>query len=195
MQTMARQNWGIGTSESHTAIMRNAALADLAALARSYDWSAHPEPVLGWVMAQTCIDLGNAVTVFFGGEPERFNYLSKREVPRCYVPGARLLDNICLRINCGFYLPDAQGDAARMVRLANWTAAQKADRGQGTSGRWVLDEDIVARLAAGGVCPHPAKRIRPAPQGAMLHVRLRALLVPRAVGGMRPAPCRPGERG
>lgn len=146
MQDASRRNWAIGTAEAHIEVMRAAAPTGLSELARSYDWAAHAEPVLGWVMAQKCVDLGTAVTVFFHGEPERFNYLSKRSVPRCHAPDVRLLDNICLRINSGFYLPVPEGMPEDAARLDNWLAAQRADRAEGARGRWVLDEQILARI-------------------------------------------------
>lgn len=191
MHITARQNWRIGTAESHVAVMRNADRRDLAALAHSYDWSAHPETVLGWVMAQKCIDLGMAIGVFFDGGPERFNYLPKRAVPRCYGPGARALDNICLRINSGFYLPCVEGDSVDFVRLSNWLAAQRADRAEGACGRWVLDEAIVARLDDGAARQRASAReevsaasvteavsAAPVPQAATWHDRLRAMALP-----------------
>ncbi|WP_113912248.1 hypothetical protein [Roseovarius dicentrarchi] len=186
MQTTLRRNWQTGTADSHIAIMRSAPRSDLVTLARSYDWAAHPEPVLGWVMAQKDIALDSALAVFFDGDPERFNYLSKRAVPRCHAAGVRLLDNICLRINCGFYLPGAHPVSADMARLNNWIAAQKADRAEGACGRWVLDEAIVARLSAAGV---PARPRDPAPRASGWIDRVRALLMPGGAAGIGGAAC------
>ncbi len=146
MHMPIRQDWTQGGAEAHLEVMRRARRTDLAGLARSYDWDASPEPVLGWVMAQRRIDLSAALAVFLRGAPERFNYMPKRDVPKEHVPTTRLLDNICLRINSGFYLPGAPAAAADMPRLENWIAAQKADRTEGCGGRWVLDEAILATV-------------------------------------------------
>jgi hypothetical protein len=128
-------------------VMRRAAPCDLPALARGYNWAAqHPEPVLGWVMAQRHIDLATALAVFLRGAPERFNYMPKRDVSAAYVAEARLLDNICLRVNSGFYLPREGACAHDMPRLSCWIAAQAADRVEGASGRWVLDETILSAV-------------------------------------------------
>ncbi|MFX0540631.1 hypothetical protein ACEWPM_002715 [Roseovarius sp. S4756] len=146
MHMPIRQDWTQGSAAAHLEIMRRARRGDLIRLARSYDWTAHPEAVLGWIMAQRRIDLGTALAVFLRGEPERFNYMPKRDVAEAHQPAARLLDNICLRINSGFYLPTAPVAGADKARLIRWIEAQQADRTEGTNGRWVLDEQIVSAV-------------------------------------------------
>ncbi|MFX0545712.1 hypothetical protein ACEWPL_009220 [Roseovarius sp. S1116L3] len=141
-----RQDWTQGSAAAHLKIMRRARRGDLIRLARSYDWEAHPEVVLGWIMAQRRIDLGAALTVFLRGEPERFNYMPKRDVAEAHQPAARLLDNICLRINSGFYLPGGPVSRAEKRRLIRWIEAQQADRAEGKNGRWVLDEEILSAI-------------------------------------------------
>ena len=141
-----KSQWAEGSVDDHLNIVRATAPSDLPQLALEYDWHAYPEPVLGWVMAQKSIELSTAIAVFQRGDPERFNYLHKRELPAEFQAQARLLDNICLRVNCGFYLPGAgvgAGAGAAGVdlrRMRNWLWAQQDDRAQGQSGRWVLDE-------------------------------------------------------
>jgi hypothetical protein len=108
-----------------------------------YDWSQHPESVLGWAMAQRDIDLGTALTVFFNGGPARFNYMPKSHVPTDYRGVARVLDNICLRVNSGFYLVyPGQGERCQAT-LSKWLTYQEADRDEGRRGRWILDERIL----------------------------------------------------
>ncbi|MCZ4351107.1 hypothetical protein O4H61_01125 [Roseovarius aestuarii] len=144
--TPKARDWSEGSVEEHLDIVRRAASHELPALAVSYDWEAYPEPVLGWVMAQKTIDLGTAVAVFQKGMPERFNYIHKRSVPYAFRATARLLDNICLRMNCGFYLPQPVGVALDDAALAHWMDAQRSDRETGACGRWVLDETILSSL-------------------------------------------------
>lgn len=139
-------DWADGCAQTHLRAFRAAPARDLPALALSYDWAAHPEPVLGWVMAQKSIDLGTAVTLFFEGGPQRFNYMQKRDVPKAFHATARLLDNMCLRMNCGFYLARPGGTLVEGPHLDSWMATQKQDRVQGACGRWVLDEGIIASL-------------------------------------------------
>ncbi len=139
-------DWTDGTPDEHLEIARHAADDDLRALARLYDWQLHPETVLGWVMAQRAVDLGSALTCFFNGEPERFNYLAKRDVPERHLGIARTLDNICLRVNSGFYLALPEMGVDQKKRLQNWLTYQKADRQERRRGRWILDESILDAL-------------------------------------------------
>lgn len=145
-------NFNGGTVEQHLDFARQADQESLRALARRYDWLMFPEPVLGWIMAQKSIDLGTALTVFFNGDPTRFNYIPKRDVPQEYRGYLRVLDLICLRINSGFYLVWPESDVAQTDMLANWLNGQRADREEGRSGRFVLDEAIVDMLTKKELC-------------------------------------------
>lgn len=139
-------DWSTGTDQEHLAQARKVRREDLPRLAREYDWSMHPETVLGWVMAQKGIDLGAALDVFFKGEPERFNYMRKTDVPQEFRGAARVLDNICLRVNSGFYLAYPNQDIAARKRVARWLKFQQVDRDEGRRGRWILDERILGTL-------------------------------------------------
>ncbi|ARE81856.1 hypothetical protein ACLGGT_18045 [Roseovarius sp. MS2] len=108
-----------------------------------YDWALAPEPVLGWAMAQRGIDLCTALSVFFNGDPGRFNYMPKPHVPEPYRGVARVLDNICLRVNSGFYLIYPGKLPCCQHRLSKWLCYQQADRDEGRRGRWMLDERIL----------------------------------------------------
>nr|WP_309501866.1 hypothetical protein [uncultured Roseovarius sp.] len=149
MYAWNRRDWARLDQAAHLEMARTAPAEKLGDLARHYDWDLFPEPVLGWIMSQKGIDLASAIAAFFNGTPERFNHLHKRDVPETFQPAARTLDNICLRLNCGFYttvpaLPDVD-----TPRLAQWMASQQADRKRGVCGRWVLDENIIAPLLDG----------------------------------------------
>jgi hypothetical protein len=165
MHSFDRFDWSRGSAEAHLAMARRGTENQVRALARRYDWSMYPETVLGWIMAQKFIDLGTALTAFLNGEPERFNYLPKRDVPDTYRGAARVLDNICLRVNSGFYLASAEHDVSGHGRIARWLEYQAADREEGRRGRWILDEEIVAvltddRLRAEAPPERPAEAAR-----------------------------------
>ena len=87
-----------------------------------------------------------ALTVFLNGEPERFNYMPKRDVPDGYRGVVRLLDNICRRVNSGFYLADPNSPMSDRKRVTKWLAYQADDRCEGSVGRWQLDERILEPL-------------------------------------------------
>ncbi|WP_300547050.1 hypothetical protein [Roseovarius sp.] len=151
MPTPDTFNWATSSDADHLREARSLSPQDLCGLIRTYDWSHYPEPVLGWAMAQKGIDLCSALTAFFNGEPERFNYMPKRHVPDTHRGAARLLDNICVRINSGFYLvypghePDSRG------KLLKWLEFQNTDRNEGRCGRWILDERILEPMLKDGL--------------------------------------------
>ena len=113
---------------------------------RKYDWKGDPQLVLGWVMAQKYMDLGTALTVFLNAQPQRLNYLSKRDLPMDLRGIALVLDTICLRVNSGFYLVWPDQDVDDRDRIGRWLDNQALDRKEGRQGRYLLDERIVATL-------------------------------------------------
>lgn len=146
MQDFEDFDWHQGTAEEHLAMARLGTAQQLCDLARNYSWWQHPEKVLGWIMAQKGIDLGTALMVFLNGEPERFNYMPKSDVPEGYRGVVRLLDNICRRINSGFYLADPMSPVPDRRRINTWLSYQVADRAEGHLGRWQLEETILEPL-------------------------------------------------
>ena len=151
------------------------------------DWSEVPCQGLGRAMARRDVDLATALCVFFRGAPERFNYLPKPHVPEGYRAVARHLDNICLRINSGFYLPAPDGRLGCIDTLDRWLDYQRADLQEGRRGRWVLDEAVLMPLfdtasyrAPHAHLPEPAKQsLWGAVQASLLALR------PRGFGRLR----------
>lgn len=137
-----------GSREQQLSLAHAATEEELRRIARAYRWSDHAEAVLGWIMAQRCIDLATALSVFFNGDPGRFNYLPKRDVPAAYRGAARLLDNVCLRVNSGFYRQRPGPLIVGRERARNWLEVQRADGAEGRRGRWVLDAALVEAALA-----------------------------------------------
>ena len=156
-------DWAQGNATSRIEILRRLRPQDLREIALGCPWTAESERVMGWIMAQRGIDLATAVSVFLSAGPERFNDLAKRDVPAPHRPTARVLDNICLRINSGFYLMDVPAAPAQEElhdRLRRWVKAQTGDRECRRRGRWILDEQIVEELW----CTHRHLRQAPRPE-------------------------------
>lgn len=150
-------DWSSGSEEEQLSAARACDNRGLCQLARTYDWGMYPEKVLGWMMAQKNIDLETALIVFLNGEPERFNYIPKRDVPEELRGAARVLDNICLRVNSGFYLAYPETNADSWPRINKWLSYQAADRKEGRRGRWILDETILKILIDDTFHLDPAK--------------------------------------
>lgn len=157
MPTFDKCDWSMSNRDEQMKRARAATGEELRRMARSFDWSKNPEAVLGWMMAQKGMDLSSALVVFFNGDPGRFNYLSKREVPQEFRGAARVLDNICLRVNSGFYRARAGQKLPARARLDAWLDFQRADRAEGRGGRWILDEGIIEAALRGKRQPEMAE--------------------------------------
>jgi len=179
-------DWTSGDAGTHLARVRRLTERGIVETARNYDWDKYPETVLGWIMAQKCVDLDTALAAFYGGCPERFNYLHKREVPPEFQSTCRVLDNICLRVNSGFYLLRDDRAPVAADRLEKWLAVQKIDRRENSSGRWVLDEAIVSQLLA-----HPGPKTESGPADPSPKPQRRAPgALTRLAGVLRPGRAR-----
>jgi len=150
MMTTGKFNWAVGAVNQQLEMARKCSEDQLREIACTCDWVPEAETVLGWIMAQRCIDLCTALRVFMNAGPERLNYVSKRNVENMDLGRVRLLDNICLRINCGFYLPLPGTSTGCRERVAEWVSYQTAGRHQGIQGRWLLDENILQSLLEHG---------------------------------------------
>ena len=139
-------NISTAAPEDQLAYLRGCTHDEARSFLRAYDWSGDPRRVLGWVMAQKFMDLGTALTVFLNGQPNRFNYLPKRDIPEELVDTALMLDSICLRLNSGFYLVWPDLDVDDRSRIIRWLETQAEDRQEGRQGRYILDERIIATL-------------------------------------------------
>lgn len=123
--------------------IRKAGPAELNAVMRFYDWSHHPQTVIGWAAAQKEVELGAALAAFFNGDPMRFNYVPKRDVSDDYAGTMRLLDTIYQRINAGFYLPNPLFCEEKLVMLERWMQYQREDARSRQAGRWVFDPEML----------------------------------------------------
>ena len=117
------------------------------AVPRRTSFAISPAAMTGASFPKRCW-VGSWPTAFLNGEPERFNYIPKRDVPDRFRGAARVLDNICLRVNSGFYLGGGDGEILHNKRLRNWLTYQGEDRNEGHRGRWILDERILDTLRA-----------------------------------------------
>lgn len=161
-------DWSTTSAEAHLAHLRALAPDARKAALCGYDWQHHPEIVLGWAMAQKGVELGTALRVFFNGAPERFNDMPKREVPEPCRGTARVLDNICQRINSGFYLAFPDRDPSCRKEVLTWLDRQRADGVEGRRGRWVLDEDILEPILTDALWRPRAKAAQAVPKRSLL---------------------------
>lgn len=136
-------DWADASKAEQERRIRESQPDELNAVMRYYDWSKYPQTVIGWASAQQGIELGAALAAFFNGDPMRFNYVRKRDVPKEYAETVRLLDNIIQRINAGFYLPDPLFCKEKLVKLEKWMQYQIEDTRDHKQGRWVFQRQVL----------------------------------------------------
>ena len=143
MRTFDAFDWAGASEAEQKSRVRKADGNELNAVMRFYDWSLYPDTVIGWAAAQKGIELGAALAAFFNGDPMRFNYVPKRDIPAHYGAVVRLLDTIVQRINAGFYLPHPVFCDEKQPKLEAWMRYQNEDNRMRQSGRWVFDRDML----------------------------------------------------
>lgn len=150
MNDVAVISWDNSSEVGIVKMVRKGPSDKVRVLAREFDWDRHSDTVLSSLMARKDIDLGTALSVFFNAGPLQYNYLSKRDVPHEFHAMCRVLDTICQRINCGYYLPESESCVVRKDKLQAWIKYQQDDKSQGRAGRWILNEKVVEKMAAKG---------------------------------------------
>ncbi|WP_148234678.1 hypothetical protein [Pseudooceanicola batsensis] len=104
--------------------------------------------VLRWIAARQELDLGTALTLFFAFDPGRLNLLPRNAYPKDLQDRCSVIDVLCQRINCGFYIPIAARKIEDQAQVRDWLCRQEQDVEIGRRGRWVLNDKIVAPLIA-----------------------------------------------
>lgn len=160
MQDYESVDWGLWDAQGQWALLKKASPAKLRRVAMGLNWCEETLPAVGWIMAQPTIDLSTALCVFFNAEPQRFNYLSKKDVPAPFLAEANLLDTVTLRINSGFYLFDPAVKRYSAEMLHDWLRVQKSDRLSGVQGRWRLEASVLAPML-GDAAPRPLPAMTP----------------------------------
>ena len=158
-------DWASSEAASVIAQMPEDCGAQCRQIARAFDWSIPSEAAMGCLMARRQIDLDTALAVFFNGDPARFNYVAKKSVGEEHLPALRLLDNICRRINAGFYLYDPEAPVTQGARLEKWLANQAQDESEKARGRFIIERAVLEPLLSGGL--RFVSTVEPLPQTLM----------------------------
>lgn len=116
--------------------------------ARQLPWTEDNLPELRDILAHQGVDLGTALTVFMNGNPLKYNATAREDVPQKDRAACALLDAICQRVNCGFYLPDTSRQMRDCRGFCQWVSGQQADARNGRRGRWCFNPVLVAPMIA-----------------------------------------------
>ncbi|MWB77597.1 hypothetical protein GLS40_06145 [Pseudooceanicola sp. 216_PA32_1] len=117
-------------------------------VARTIKWDETSMGLIGWLSAQRDLDLGSAMTLFLNCDAGRFNHLPKDEVAEADRRRCGVLDAICQRVNCGFYLPDPRRPLDDDRGFKAWMTAQNQNRRSCGKGRWIFNPVMVAPMVS-----------------------------------------------
>lgn len=119
--------------------------------------------VLRWVAARQELDLGTALSLFFAFNPKRYNLLPRNGFPEEARARCAVIDVLCQRINCGFYIPIASRKVDNPALVADWLRRQDDDKDIGRRGRWVFDPEILEPMLTDRPNARQGNRMAPRP--------------------------------
>ena len=148
MLAIVQKDWTSMAPERQISMLKKLKPDMLCSFVRRVDPKITDVSVLRWIAARQELDLGTALTLFFAFEPRRFNLLPRDALKDEVRAKCAVVDALCQRINCGFYVPIAARGMPNPSLVSVWLARQKADAEAGRGGRWAFVPGIVAPMVA-----------------------------------------------
>ncbi|WP_407492741.1 hypothetical protein [Pseudooceanicola sp. MF1-13] len=148
MLAVVHKDWMAMPSDRQIAILKKLKPEMLCTFVRKIDPLKTDVSVLRWIAARQELDLGTALTLFFNFEPSRLNLLPRDNYPRDLRDYCAVMDVLCQRINCGFYIPIAARRMEDPSLVSEWLRRQDEDQNLGRRGRWVLNGKLLAPMTA-----------------------------------------------
>ena len=107
MLAIVQKDWTVLAPERQISMLKKLKPDTLCTFVRRLDPSELDISVLRWVAARQELDLGTALTLFFAFTPRRYNLLPRDVLTPDVRARCSVIDVLCQRINCGFYIPIA----------------------------------------------------------------------------------------
>jgi len=146
MLAVVHKDWVAMPSDRQIAILKKLKPDMLCTFVRKIDPLKTDVSVLRWIAARQELDLGTALTLFFNFEPSRLNLLTRDNYPRDLREYCAVMDVLCQRINCGFYIPIASRKMDDPSVITDWLRRQDEDQGLGRRGRWILNAKLLSPM-------------------------------------------------
>jgi hypothetical protein len=148
MLAVVHKDWMAMPSERQIAILKKLKPEMLCTFVRKIDPLKTDASVLRWIAARQEVDLGTALTLFFNFEPARLNLLARDNYPRELRDYCAVMDVLCQRINCGFYIPIESRRMDDPSLVCDWLRRQDEDQDLGRRGRWILNGKLLSPMIA-----------------------------------------------
>jgi hypothetical protein len=146
MLAIVQKDWTTLAPERQISMLKKLKPDMLCSFVRRLDPTELDISVLRWVAARQELDLGTALTLFFAFNPRRYNLLPRDAMDDDIRARCSVIDVLCQRINCGFYVPIASRRMDNPALVADWIKRQSEDREAGRRSRWVFDAAILSPM-------------------------------------------------
>lgn len=163
MLAIVQKDWTTLAPERQISMLKKLKPDMLCSFVRRLDPTELDISVLRWVAARQELDLGTALTLFFAFSPRRYNLLPRNGFPDEIRAHCSVLDVLCQRINCGFYVPIAARRMDNPALVADWIKRQSEDIEAGRRGRWVFDQTILSPMLVNKPAAQRTGRTAPRP--------------------------------
>lgn len=148
MLAIVHKDWVAMPGDRQVAVLKKLKPEMLCSFVRRIEPMKTDISVLRWIAAQQDIDLGTALTLFFNFEPARINLYDRENLPNDLRDYCAVMDVLCQRINCGFYIPIASRKLENPALLVDWLHRQDLADETARPGRWKLSAAIVRPMIA-----------------------------------------------
>lgn len=148
MLAIVQKDWTTLAPERQISLLKKLKPDMLCTFVRRLDPTELDISVLRWVAARQELDLGTALTLFFAFSPRRYNLLPKDALSDDLRARCSVIDVLCQRINCGFYIPIASRRMENPALVADWIKRQSENMEAGRKARWNFDPSILSPMLA-----------------------------------------------
>lgn len=153
MLAILQKDWGSLPADRQISLLKKLKPDMLCEFVRRIDPKTADISVLRWIAARQEIDLATALSLFCAFDPRNVNLVPKDALPQDTRARSAVIDVLCQRINCGFYVPIASRKVVNPSAIVDWLRNQQEDRKAGRCGRWILDPSILSPI----MCDRPIR--------------------------------------
>jgi|LUMW01.1.fsa_nt_gb hypothetical protein len=149
MLAIVHKDWVAMPADRQVTVLKKLKPEMLCSFVRRIDPLTTDVSVLRWIAARQEIDLATALTLFFNFNPRKLTAQRADKTSDDMRNYCSVMDVLCQRINCGFYIPMASRAMDDPAMLRAWLDQQAATQRNGHQLRWTLSAKILEPMLQG----------------------------------------------